>query len=206
MNAFEAYETYLAVKAHFTQKTYDFHRYNGKVKTTVSAFESRRDKAFFYKLAKKYPLKRATDLYVANFIDNPNKWIGDLVSEEADEVYSEWRKRTETLTYCFSEECSGLLEWASVHSVKFNRLFTVTGDDHPVIVKMVLQHTISLETFIILDEILGFGERIDRRLSDIIWKELWLKASKYRSFINIEVERCKKILRTKLQMEYNDIL
>jgi hypothetical protein len=206
MNGFEAYETYLAVKAHFTRKTYDFHRFNGKVNTSVSAFEARSDKAFFFRICKKYPNQKLIDLYVANFIDNPSIWIGDLLDEQAEEVYTEWQRRVEGMSYHFQEECVGLLGWAEKNRYKFNQLFQVHGNDHPVIVKMALQKVVSIETFIVLNQLLSFGPKIDKKLDDIIWRDLWFKVGKYRPFLNIETERCKNILRTKIETEYKTVI
>ena len=161
-NAFECYELYLAVKAHFTRPQYDFYKYNGKVNTSVSAFESRPDKGLFKKISRKYSIAKATDLYVANFINNPNMWIGEFLNDEAEEVYLEWQKRIESLSYHFSEECDQLLHWVETNGYKFNDIFKVKNSDHPVIVKMALQHVISIETFIILNRLLDFGKYIDR--------------------------------------------
>ena len=49
---YDAYVKYLAMKSHFTDKKYDYIKYNGKVKAWRTTFETRRDKYFFYKLSK----------------------------------------------------------------------------------------------------------------------------------------------------------
>src|ERR1043165_446489 len=105
-SAFETYEIYVSIKAHFTDKKYDYHKFRGKVKTSVDSFERRRDKFFFEKLGKKYPKAQLVNFFVANFIRNPYLWIGDFVMDEiAEENYIQWRKRTESLTYQFTEDC-----------------------------------------------------------------------------------------------------
>ena len=201
MNAFEAYENYLAIKRHFTSPQYDYFKYNGKVKTTVDAFERRPDKYFFQKIAKNYSLAKSTDLFVSNFINNPDKWIGEFLDDEAEEIYTEWQKKIESLSYHFSEECDALLSWAEINGYKFDELFRTYGC-HPIIVKMALQNVISLETFLIFDRLLDFGKHIDKELDDIIWKEFWFKIQKYSPFINIDLGKCKQLLLTKLQTEY----
>ncbi len=42
-DAFKTYVDYLALKRHFTTKTYDYHKYNGKVKVSFEAFQTRKD-------------------------------------------------------------------------------------------------------------------------------------------------------------------
>lgn len=206
MNAFEAYELYIAVKNHFTLKSYDFHKYNGKTKVSVSSFESRQDKSFFYKIAKKYPRAKLTDLFVANFVDNPELWIGDLLDDTSEEIYNEWQKRVESLSYHFSEQSDELLRWTASKGLKFNDLFKIEGSDHPIIVKMVLQKVLTLESFLVFNRILDFGKNFNRKLDDIIWKDFWFKVNKYEPFITIDRGKCKTILRTKIETEYPHVV
>ena len=64
---YDAYVKYLALKSHFSQKNYDYIKYNGKVKAWRTTFETRKDKYFFYKLSK---MKDPVEFLIANFIDN----------------------------------------------------------------------------------------------------------------------------------------
>src|ERR1035441_292887 len=202
MNAFESYELYIAVKQHFTQPKYDFYKYNGKTTASVSKFESRPDKSFFYKIAKHYSRAKLIDLYVANFVDNPELWIGDLLDETAETIYTEWQKKIESLSYHFTEQCDGLLAWATSKSMKFNELFQVYDADHPIVLKMALQRILTMESFLVLNRILDFGKNFNRKLDDIIWKDFWFRACKYEPFITIDREKCKMILKSKIETEY----
>jgi hypothetical protein len=203
---FETYTLYVALKNHFTRLTYDFHKYNGKVSAKYSTFERRRDRYFFEKIGSKYPKEKLTDLFVANFIENPDLWIGDMLEGQADETYLNWTKKIESMTYLFTEECDGILKWLEDRRMKFNDLFKVNGSDHPILVKMVLQKVISLESFIILDKILGFCERINKKLGDPIWENLYLRVLKYSPFLSIDTDRCKRILRNKIEEEYLSVI
>ena len=202
MSPYDAFELYIAVKTHFNSPSFDFHKFNGKTRLTPNSFDKREDKAFFYRICKKYSKAKLIDLFVANFVDNPNLWIGDLLDETSEAIYIEWLKKIESLTYHFSEECTCLLEWAEINGYTFNDLFRIKEGNHPIIVRMVLQRIISLETFIILDRILGCGFNFNKRLTDIIWKDFWMKICKYSPFININLEKCKKLLREKIKREY----
>jgi len=164
MNAFEAYQIYISLKIHFSSRTYDFYKFNGKTRTSVTSFEKRGDKAFFYKLANKYSKSKLIDLFVANLVKDHNMWVGEFLDETSEEVYTEWQKKLESLSYFFSEECRGLLEWLEFRGLQFYDLFKVVGADHPIIVKMVAQQIISIETFIIFDTIFDFCKVLDRRL------------------------------------------
>ncbi len=41
---FETYQSYLSMKSHFTNRKYDFFRYGGKSRATMSSFNKRKDK------------------------------------------------------------------------------------------------------------------------------------------------------------------
>jgi hypothetical protein len=205
MNAFEAYENYLAIKRHFTS-TYDFFKYNGKVNTSVAAFERRRDKFFFEKIAKKYSIAKSTDLFVSNFLVNPDQWIGDFFDDEVEEIYAEWQKKIESLSYHFSEECGALLFWAETNGFKFDELFRTKDGCHPIIVKMALQKVVSLETFIILNQLIGFLPNLDKELKDVIFQELQFKIYKYLPFLKIDLESCKCLLLKKIKNDFPSLV
>jgi hypothetical protein len=61
------------------------------------------------------------------------------------------------------------------------------------------QEDISLETFVILDKILGFVQAIDRQLDDdLIWPEWRMRITKYGKFLNLDIEKFKGILKKEL--------
>jgi len=44
---YQVYTEYLALKSHFTNKNYDYFKYNKKVRATLTSFNRRKDKYFF---------------------------------------------------------------------------------------------------------------------------------------------------------------
>jgi len=82
-SSFDIYTYYLAIKQHFTRESYDFFKYHGRVSASARAFESRRDKYYFDKLAK---VRDAKGFILANVSEKPSVWIGELVGSEAAEV------------------------------------------------------------------------------------------------------------------------
>ena len=85
MTPYEAYQTFLAIKQHFTS-SYDFFKYGGKVKANASSFDQRRDKFYFQKLARHRDLR---GFLVSNFIDRDIKWVGELITDESESVYKQ---------------------------------------------------------------------------------------------------------------------
>lgn len=182
--AFNAYRTYLALKQHFTSN-YDYFRYNGKVSATVESFETRKDKFHFYKLSKKKDYQK---IILANFIaDGGKKWIGDILSTDADDIYSQWLKRQQSLSYSFKRELS-TIDDIDAHC-------TVKDGQHPPILEDYLRERISIETLIICDDLLKIFEYWNRKINvQIIWNDVYFKIQKYKPFLHYDRESMKKIM------------
>lgn len=186
MTPFEAYKDYLALRNHFNSPDYDYFKYNGKVSGSVASFEKRKDRFFFEKLAKH---RDPHGLMVANFIDNPKTWIKDIAySEAASKTYEAWVKRLQSLTYLIVEDAKKL-------DPDFNSNFKVEDDEHPNILRLYLGGQITLETLVVLCDILGCASYWEKKMEgDPIWEETSLKIKKYRPFVKYNAEKIKKLL------------
>ena len=188
MDAFEAYKVYVALKNHFTSPTYDFFKYEGRTKAGHRSFDKRPDKYFFHKLAKR---KDVVDYLVANFVynDNVNTWIGNLLNNnESDKCYSQLVKTRESLSYIFTNDLSHL-------EVEFDNNFNVVDGQHPHLLKLYLRHEISIETMIILDDLVGYMKKWNRRIEDdILWPTVYLKCKKFRPFFQYDRDKMKQIV------------
>tara|TARA_B100000085_G_scaffold159164_1_gene144702 strand:- start:663 stop:1259 length:597 start_codon:yes stop_codon:yes gene_type:complete len=192
MMPFDAYRCYLSLKNHFTKEKYDYHKYCGKSRATVQSFYKRKDRFWFEKLARNKNDKEVVDFFVSNFITctDPSKlWIGEMMREGEDR-YTEWKKRNQSLTYIFTEEVESIFS-----DKNFDSMFTLDGTTHPQILKEYLRKNISIETLVILDQILGFKKEWDSKLTDPVWQSVSLRMRKYSPFLNIDVFRYKKILK-----------
>jgi hypothetical protein len=188
MSPFESYRTFLAVKNHFTTDSYDYIKYNGKIGASQSSFETRKDKYQFYKLSKhKDPLK----YLVANFVDGDLKWVGDLFNDESEKVYAEWLKRQQSLTYIFEQDLNKLL-------TDFDDNVIVKNGQHPYLLKQYLRRQVSIETIVILNDILGFFGHWNKKIEDsVLWPSIYKKLSKYKPFFHYDAFKCRKILKDK---------
>ena len=188
---FETYQTYLSMKSHFTNKKYDFIKYGGKSRATITSFNKRKDKYWFEKTSRKYSDQEITDFLLSNFVttDNPkNLWIGEIINS-GERIYADWTRRQQSLTYLFKEQSKELLS-----ENKLEELFKCSKG-HPLILKRYLGGKISLETFAIFEKIFSFGKNFDDKLQDPVWESVSLKLKKYLPFLNINVMSYKKILR-----------
>ena len=188
---FETYQSYLSMKSHFTNRKYDFFRYGGKSRATMTSFNKRKDKYWFEKTSRKYSDGEIVDFLLANFVttDNPkNLWIGEIINS-GERTYADWMRRKQSISYLFKEESEKLLEESNLE-----QLFEC-GKVHPIILKRFLGGDISLETFVIFDIIFSFSDKFDEKLLDPVWETVSLKITKYKPFLNINVFNFKKILR-----------
>ncbi len=188
---FETYRSYLSMKSHFTNPKYDFFKYGGKSRATMSSFNKRKDKYWFEKTSRKYSDEEVLNFLLANFVttDNPqNLWIGEIINS-GERNYADWMRRQQSLTYLFKEQSERLLLETGLEKV-FN-----CSKGHPPILKKYLGGEISLETFVILEKVFSFVKDFDKKLKDPVWETVSLKIKKYIPFININVFNYKKILR-----------
>ena len=188
---FETYRTYLSMKSHFTNPKFDFFKYGGKSRATITSFNKRKDKYWFEKTSRKYSDKEIVDFLLANFAttDNPqNLWIGEIINS-GERNYSQWMKRKQSLTYLFKEQSNELLSEKNLIEV------LNCSKGHPPVLKKYLGGEISLETLTIWEKVFSFVKDFDKKLTDPVWETVSLKIRKYIPFININVFNYKKILK-----------
>ena len=188
---FETYRTYLSMKSHFTNPKYDFIKYGGKSRATITSFNKRKDKYWFEKTSRKYSDQEVIDFLLSNFVNatNPqNLWIGEIINS-GERTYAEWKMRQQSLTYMFTEQSENLLSENDLEKV-FN-----CSKGHPIVLKKYLGGEISLETLSILEKVFSFKGKFDKKLKDPVWETVSMKLKKYLPFLNINVFQFKKILR-----------
>ncbi len=188
---FETYRTYLSMKSHFTNPKYDFFKYGGKSRATITAFNKRKDKYWFEKTSRKYSDQEVIDFLLSNFVNatNPqNLWIGEIINS-GETTYTQWKMRQQSLTYIFKEQSENLLS-----ETDLEKLFNCSKG-HPILLKKYLGGEISLETLTILEKVFSFKKDFDSKLTDPVWETVSLKLKKYLPFLNINVFQFKKTLR-----------
>ena len=188
---FETYQSYLSMKSHFTNPKYDYFKYGGKSRATMSSFNKRKDKYWFEKTSRKYSDEEVLNFLLANFVttDNPqNLWIGEIINS-GERNYTEWMKRKQSLTYLFKEQVEKLISGTNLEKV-FD-----CSKGHPLVLKKYLGGEISLETLTILEKVFSFVKNFDKKLTDPVWETVSLKIKKYIPFININVLNYRKILK-----------
>tara|TARA_R100001510_G_C7646230_1_gene203524 strand:- start:230 stop:829 length:600 start_codon:yes stop_codon:yes gene_type:complete len=198
VNAFETYKAYMAIRNHFSMKSYDYFKYNGKTRANYNSFLKRKDKIFFAKLGKTKG-KVLTDYLVSNFVVNSKiGWIGELLSEQSEKTYVEWKRKVESLSYLIDDETSFMNDWTQE---EFNNYFTIDNrsDTHPPIVISFLQKNISLETIVCINSLLSFFNQYDKVFTDPIYEEVRDLCKKYEPFLKFEKNKISKIIEKKIK-------
>ena len=191
MTPFETYQAYLGMKSHFTNPKYDFIKYGGKSRATITSFNKRKDKYWFEKTSRKYTDQEVIDFLLSNFVNatNPqNLWIGEIINS-GERTYADWKMRQQSLTYMFKEQSENLLSENDL-----SKVFSCSKG-HPLLLKKYLGGEVSLETLSILEKIFSFQKNFDKKLTDPVWETVSMKLKKYLPFLNINVFQFKKVLR-----------
>lgn len=180
---------YMALKSHFTTKSYDFIKYHGKIRLSKDTFEKRRDYYSFQKLSRLYGDEEMKDFLVANFVyrSTETKWVGSLFEEGAKDAYTRFQKELQFLTYTFKQDIS-----------KINLHEDFKGTD-PNILNIFYGNHISIFTMVILDDMISYSTKYNKELQDnFLWSEIGTRLSKFRPFFEYDRKKFKELLREAL--------
>lgn len=195
-SGFAAYALFHALKLHFTSDSYDYIKYNGKTNVTKTTFSTRKDKYSFYRLSRKFGLTELKDYYLANFLVSDIQWVGDIIGPDSEENYKKWQKRIQSLTYTFESDIIKLLDRVDVP----NELLMVKKNEFPLLMQCAQQGDITIETLIILDDIMNFFPMWEKQIyDDIVWPNFKMKCQKYKAFLHYDKEKFKQILKEKIK-------
>lgn len=189
---------FTALNFHFWQKTYDWFKYQYNIHQPKTITNH------YFVLCKKYPDENEfVELCVANILANQKKiWISSLMTPEAKTKLLEYRRRQESLSYIFEKDVDFLINFCYDEGLKLTDLILIEDvNTHPKLLKIYRQNRITLETMIILNDILMFSTYWNiKKLSDtIIWPNLDLRMRKFKPFMNYELEKFNEILKRKIK-------
>ena len=175
MQPIDVYQMYCAMKAHFSKSSYNFIKYGGKTKVSRDSFWKRNDRYFFVKISKKYDSDEIKDYLLSNFIQNRNGYIANF----NDQNYENWLDRKMMFYNIFQQELKPYIK-------NFEPLFEVKDGNHPTLLKEYLGKRVSLETLVILDELVDFSKKWDEQLGDdVVWPDIKNLMKNYKGFLTI---------------------
>ena len=113
-----------------------------------------------------------------------------------DKNYQQWKDRRNNFYDIFTEEIRPFVK-------NFNPIFEVKNSSHPILLKEYLGKRVSLETLIILDELVKFSKNWNNRMAeDYIWFDLKKLMKNYKRFLTID-KKCYRIQLLNLIEESN---
>ncbi len=194
IGGFEAFATYHALKLHFSGK-YDYVKYNGKTNVTKDQFMHRKDKYSFYKLSRKYNREELFGFFVSNFLVNSNAWVGELLQEDADQQYKLWLKTQQSLSYIFKQNLDHLFDLVEMPE----DMLKVVDGQYPLLYNEYLQGKVTIETIIIMNEIMNFFPMWKKKIADdIVFPDFAMKCEKYKPFFNYDKVKFKSLIKEKI--------
>jgi hypothetical protein len=194
IGGFEAFTTYHALKLHFNGK-YDYVKYNGKTNVTKDQFMVRKDKFSFYKLSRKYNKEELFGFFVSNLLVNSNTWAGDLLQEEADQTFKSWLKVQQSLSYVFKQNLDHLFDLVEMPE----DMLKVVDGQYPLLYNEYLQGKITIETIIIMNDMMNFLPMWRKKIADdIVFPDFMNKCQKYKPFLNYDKLKFKSYIKEKI--------
>ena len=177
MQPIDVYLMYCAMKAHFGKTDYNFIKYGGKSRVSRNSFFKRKDRYFFVKLSKKYKTENEIrNYFVANFMMEQRGYVANF----NDENYEKWQNKQNNFHDIFTNEIQPMIQ-------DFNSLFEIKKSEHPKLMKEYLGKRISLETLIILDELVEYSKKWNEHLKDdILWPDLKKLMNNYKWFLTFD--------------------
>ena len=174
------------MKAHFGKSDYDFVKFGGKSKVSRNSFWKRKDRSFFVKLSRKYETSdEIKDYLVSNFVKENKGWVGNFT----DKNYTQWKNMN--MIEMFEKDITPLLQ--NFDEGRF--MFAVPENSHPKLLKEYLGKRVSLESMIILDELMEYSLRWNVQLKDdLMWPSINLLMNNYKKFLTIDKDKCRIVL------------
>lgn len=190
MNPLRAYEIFQAMQLHWKSDSYDFVKYNGKLKNVNRFnFDKSPEKRYFFKAADKFPNENEFKLFlIPLFLNNINISAYDIFTEESENLSNNWYRHIQKLKSVFKDECKVVFEYIFKNQISFDEFFI--GEP----VKNFLAYDkICIETFIILEKLIKFVDK--SQAESILYKQLYEgRVQAYTSFVQIDHDKYKTIL------------
>lgn len=194
INGKSVYTLYLQMKHHFNGR-YDVIKYNWVMRVSDQAYQKRRDKYFFEKLADKYTLKELTLIFMSNLVANQDAWIGDISDADALVFYHEYVGKLKRIKTIFEDDIKNIYYFSKKVEVKtLQEIFDFnTKVNTSYIFKLLQSNIISFETFILLDSFLGIIDKHNDATNDLVWSKYATKLEAYRKILNVDPTEAKNL-------------
>lgn len=177
MKASEAYQEYCAIKAHFERPSYDYFKYNGKVR--AGNYEKRNDKHVFFRLSRAFNKVTLQEYLLANQLAD-QRYVMNFTKEN----WLEWKKKIVRLHDVYTKDLEVIVALMKERNLTAKEVFKVNSGEHPIFFRLLLGGFIQIETFVIMNMVASFISVYDSKMEDDpTWNQWSLKVKKYSPFL-----------------------
>lgn len=189
INGKSTYALYLTYKNHFSGK-YNAVKYGFNINVSNAAFDKRKDKYFFNKLANKYTFIQLIILFMSNSIDS-DFWIGDVEKDENLTRFRNYLGKINRITEVFSDDIKNLFYFSKSKDIKFKDI--LYDREKSYLLRLVKSDIISSESVLLLDSIFAILDKYEK--DDIVWSNHVNRLISYRNLTIIDAEKTKELFK-----------
>ena len=190
------FNVYVSLKTHFTTIEYDYGKYKIK-KHLRSALDKRKDKMFFYHIAKVLNENQIEPFFVAQFMVNHHTGISNIALDKIQSIknYNTWLNRIELLDQNILFDINTIKQ----QKQEWKDLLLRQGNNYPTIFRLVTSNRINPETYTLLNKVFDFIPKImHNSINDRLLYSMNLKYLKYSTFLKYPLKSLAKIIPKKL--------
>lgn len=178
---------YIVLKTHMEGR-YDAILYNFTMNVTNSAYDKRKDKAYFEKFAKKYTFIQLFVLFLSNNIHKEN-WIGELEHFEQQDNYRNYLGNIRKIKINFKEDIKSIFYFSKTKNIGIKDI--LYDKDKSYLIRLIRSDVIKIETLLVLDSFLGILDRYNK--DDIAWNAIINRYLNYKKLVIIQTEEAKTL-------------
>lgn len=183
MSPHKVHELFHGLKLHFSSSSYDFHKFNGKIRKTLK--ENDKNFCFYKKVGESFSDRDIFGLFLSNMVASSSPlYIRDLLSDSSRETFLFWKERVENKYDVLLLECKYIKK-------KFGTSLKELLEDKEKILSLFYKKSLSLESLVLLFSTFTLGKN---ESEDIVFDLLLKLINKYRSFIEVDYEKVKRIV------------
>ena len=147
-------------------------------------------------MSKQYDKYNIVDFFVANFLDNDKKWVGNLLEKDGKTIYLNYRRYSDSVNYHFRGDCTNISTDFVSHGLSFDDGLSPFRGQHPRLLKLLLSKKVNFQTMVILNYHLNFIKQWDKQITEkFVWPNLSKRLKKHRKFIKFNETETKLTLK-----------
>ena len=197
-DGFKTFKVFCAVKAHFTAepKSNAFNlQKSSMTRVKYSTFLNRKDYKLFNRIADRFTIQSNYKIFLHNFIVNNNAIAFDLLDISALQTFKKRNANIENVDYNYNSDIEVILTYMKEHNMTFRQI--LNNDDiysYPIIMKLMLNNHIKIESVLILDSFLNLVEDVNNNITDVdpMWPYIYRTMYNYKKILIIDNEMAKK--------------